>query len=88
LSEEAAAATWEGFVDDLPAAVDRLGLRCPVAIGHSLGATAILAAAAASPGRFAGLFCYEPIVFSRPLPDEPDESVTSSPVITRLVSVP
>jgi pimeloyl-ACP methyl ester carboxylesterase len=66
---------WAGFVDDVRAAVDRLELHNPVAVGHSLGATAILGAEAGRPGTFARLFCYESIVFAPEVPDPPDGGI-------------
>ncbi len=69
---------WEGFVSDVRAAVDQLGLRRPVASGHSLGATAVLGAEAESPGIFAFLFCYEPIVHAPDIPEAPDEDIAEA----------
>ena len=66
---------WAGFVDDVRTAVDRLELVQPVAVGHSLGATAILGVEAGKPGTFARLFCYEPIVFAPEVPDPPDGDI-------------
>ncbi len=53
---------WRGFGADVLAVVDGLALRCPVAAGHSSGATALLLAEQARPGTFAALYCFEPIV--------------------------
>jgi pimeloyl-ACP methyl ester carboxylesterase len=66
---------WAGFVGDVRAAVDRLGSRRPVAIGHSLASTAILAVEATNAGTFAYLFCWEPIVVSPVVPDAPDRDI-------------
>ncbi|HUZ19593.1 MAG TPA: alpha/beta hydrolase [Acidimicrobiales bacterium] len=54
---------WNGFRDDVVAAVRGLGLERPVGIGHSCGGAALLLAEAQYPGTFAALYCYEPIVF-------------------------
>lgn len=52
---------WPVFVDDVLVASRELGAGM-IGVGHSLGASALLAAAAARPGSFAALFCYEPVV--------------------------
>ncbi|MDQ1362025.1 MAG: hypothetical protein QOJ44_2402 [Acidimicrobiaceae bacterium] len=54
---------WSGFALDVQAAIDRLDLRQPFAFGHSCGGAAVLLAEEARPGTFAGLYCFEPIVF-------------------------
>lgn len=54
---------WPGFADDVLAVVALLGLERPVAFGHSCGGAAILLAEEHLPGTFAGLYCYEPIVY-------------------------
>ena len=55
---------WEGFGEDVLAAVSGLGLRQPpVAVGHSSGGAAVLLAEASRPGTFSALWCYEPIVW-------------------------
>jgi pimeloyl-ACP methyl ester carboxylesterase len=59
---------WSAFAGDVLAAVEALRLERPVAVGHSLGSTALLLAEQAAPGTFAGLWCYEPIV---PPPGQP-----------------
>jgi pimeloyl-ACP methyl ester carboxylesterase len=70
---------WDGFADDVLAAVDGLGLglaggagggaggRPPlIGLGHSSGGAALLLAEAVRPGTFAALWCYEPIVWPDP----------------------
>lgn len=57
--------TWERctidqYAADLQALCDALDLHRPVAVGHSLGAATVLAAALANPGRFAGLVLIAP----------------------------
>lgn len=54
---------WEGFADDVLAAVDHLGLEGAVGFGHSCGGAALLLAEERRPGTFAGLYCFEPVVF-------------------------
>lgn len=62
---------WEGFAADLRAAVDGLGLDRPFGVGHSSGATALLLAEQATPGMFAALYCYEPVVVPADPPRDP-----------------
>lgn len=59
------AETWERctideYGDDLIALCDALNIDRPVVLGHSLGGAAILSAAIANPGRFAGLVLVAP----------------------------
>jgi pimeloyl-ACP methyl ester carboxylesterase len=54
---------WDGFADDVVAVVDALGLQRPIGVGHSKGGAALLRAEARRPGTFAGLWCFEPVVF-------------------------
>ncbi|MDA8276141.1 MAG: alpha/beta hydrolase [Actinomycetota bacterium] len=61
---------WERFGEDVLAAVDRLGLDHPFGFGHSCGGASLLLAEVARPGTFAGLFCFEPVVFAGP-PEPP-----------------
>lgn len=63
--------SWTGFADDVLAVVDELGLEHPVGFGHSCGGAALLLAEEARPGTFAGLYCYEPVVYPGDVPLEP-----------------
>jgi pimeloyl-ACP methyl ester carboxylesterase len=54
---------WSGFADDVLAVIDGLALERPYGVGHSSGGAAMLDAEAHRPGTFAGLWCYEPIVW-------------------------
>jgi pimeloyl-ACP methyl ester carboxylesterase len=53
---------WHGFALDTVAVVDDLALGQPFAVGHSCGGAALLLAEEAEPGRFRGLYCWEPVV--------------------------
>lgn len=58
--------TWESCADDLLAVVDTLELdsRGPLfGFGHSMGAAALLMAEPRRPGLFAGMVCYEPVIY-------------------------
>lgn len=61
---------WERFGEDVLAVVDQLGLDHPFGFGHSCGGASLLLAEEARPGTFAGLFCFEPVVFAGP-PEPP-----------------
>lgn len=63
--------SWSGFATDVLAVVDHLGLEQPTAFGHSSGGAALLLAEQARPGTFAGLYCYEPVVYPGDVPLEP-----------------
>jgi len=54
---------WHGFAADVLAVVDRVGLETPFGFGHSCGGAALLLAEEARPGTFAGLYCFEPVVY-------------------------
>ncbi|HEX4244388.1 MAG TPA: alpha/beta hydrolase [Acidimicrobiales bacterium] len=66
---------WSGFALDVLASVEHLGLRQPLAFGHSCGGAAILLAEQARPGTFRGLYCFEPIVFPADHPVENDHPI-------------
>jgi pimeloyl-ACP methyl ester carboxylesterase len=63
--------SWSGFADDVLAVIDHLGLERPLGFGHSCGGAALLLAEEARPGTFAGLYCYEPVVYPGDVPLEP-----------------
>jgi pimeloyl-ACP methyl ester carboxylesterase len=62
---------WYGFAADVLAVVDQLGLERPAGFGHSCGGAALLLAEEARPGTFAGLYCYEPILYPGQTPLAP-----------------
>ncbi|MCU0311265.1 MAG: alpha/beta hydrolase [Acidimicrobiales bacterium] len=63
---------WSGFVDDVLAVVDGLGLERPFGIGHSLGGAALVMAELRRPGTFRALWCFEPVIMPAALiTDEP-----------------
>ncbi len=64
--------SWAGLGDDLLALVAAVGLERPVAMGHSSGGAASLLAEETEPGTFAGIYCFEPIVFPGEVPLEPN----------------
>ena len=72
--------SWHGFADDALAVVHELGLAHPFAFGHSSGGAAVLLAEETEPGTFAGLYCFEPVVFPGEVPLEP--SVEANPLAT------
>lgn len=59
---------WEGFGDDLLAAVDALGVDRLDLFGHSMGGAAILLAERRRPGLTRSAYLYEPIVVPGPRP--------------------
>ncbi len=74
---------WESFADDLLAIVDALALGShgPLyGFGHSMGAASLLMAEPRRPGTFAGLVCYEPVVYP---PWENDDAVRLSGWVER-----
>jgi pimeloyl-ACP methyl ester carboxylesterase len=62
---------WHGFATDVLALVDQLGLDRPFGFGHSCGGAALLLAEEARPGAFAGLYCFEPVVYPGDVPLAP-----------------
>ncbi len=65
---------WHGFGRDVVAVIDGLGLERPFGVGHSSGAAGLLLAEEATPGTFAALYCYEPIVVPADPPLGRDEA--------------
>lgn len=63
--------SWSGFAEDILALVDQLGLEHPLGFGHSCGGAALLLAEEARPGTFAGLYCYEPVIYPGDVPLAP-----------------
>ncbi|MDA8293565.1 MAG: alpha/beta hydrolase [Actinomycetota bacterium] len=57
---------WERFGEDVLAVVGQLDLDHPYGFGHSCGGASLLLAEEARPGTFAGLCCFEPVVFPGP----------------------
>ena len=73
--------------------VDKLGLRRPLLVGHSLGGAVSLAAALAAPGRLGGLALLAPL--TRPLDEVPEafrtlqrDSALGRAAVSRLLGVP
>jgi pimeloyl-ACP methyl ester carboxylesterase len=56
------AVDWYGLAADVLAVVDGLALDRPYGFGHSSGGTALLMAEQTSPGTFAALYCFEPVI--------------------------
>jgi len=54
---------WHGFATDVLTVADHLGLDRSSGFGHSCGGAALLLAEEARPGTFAGLYCFEPVVY-------------------------
>lgn len=63
---------WRNFAGDVAAVVTGLGLRRPLGVGHSSGATALLLAEQDAPGTFGALYCFEPVVVPADPPLGPD----------------
>lgn len=64
---------WEGCADDLLAVVNALELDADgplFGFGHSMGAAALLMAEPRQPGLFAGLVCYEPVIYPPGVTDD------------------
>lgn len=77
--------SWTGFGDDVLAVFDTLaalglreGGRPLFGFGHSMGGACLLMAEQRRPGTFAGLYCFEPIVFPVPARQVPE-----SPMVER-----
>jgi pimeloyl-ACP methyl ester carboxylesterase len=53
---------WNGFALDTMAVLDDLELGHALGLGHSCGGAVLLMAEEAAPGRFQGLYCWEPVM--------------------------
>lgn len=62
---------WHGFASDVVAVVDALGLRAPVAFGHSCGGASLILAEESRPGTFDSMYCYEPVIYPKDVPLAP-----------------
>lgn len=65
--------SWESCAEDLVAVIDalELGAKRPLfGFGHSMGAAALLMIAPKRPGLFAGLVCYEPVIYPPGVTDD------------------
>ena len=64
---------WSGMADDVRAVVELAAEddRPLLGVGHSMGGAGLVLAELARPGTWAGLWCYEPIVFPRLLEGPP-----------------
>ncbi len=83
-SDCAAFSSWRDFGEDVSAAVRALGLEAAIGVGHSMGAHALIHAAAMSPDSFSRLVLIDPTLFA---PDvylhAPPVSDTPHPVTLR-----
>ena len=64
---------WESCAEDLVAVIDalELGAERPLfGFGHSMGAASLLMIAPERPGLFAGLVCYEPVIYPPGVTDD------------------
>ena len=61
-SEAAPFASWEAFGRDLAGLASAMNLQGTIGIGHSMGAHALVQAAAFEPGRFSRLLLVDPVV--------------------------
>jgi pimeloyl-ACP methyl ester carboxylesterase len=64
---------WSRFADDLLDWLDAERASGAFAMGHSCGATAVLLAAAAAPGRFARILLVDPVLLPPPAERDADE---------------
>jgi pimeloyl-ACP methyl ester carboxylesterase len=79
-SERPASFEWTEFAAEVLAVAESLGDEGLVGVGHSLGASALLGAAARNETVFSSLYCFEPIVISASLPRRPPSGL---PEMTR-----
>ncbi len=73
-------ANWDNYADDILDAIEQISDDPWVGFGHSYGGAAILLAEQKSPGRFASLYLYEPIVMEPAQGDDRDEPDTENPL--------
>lgn len=72
---------WRRLGTDVLAIVDALGLAGPLfGAGHSAGATGVALAEVERPGTFAGLWCFEPVLFPPRPQDEEETEDASNPM--------
>ncbi|MBV8950592.1 MAG: alpha/beta hydrolase [Actinobacteria bacterium] len=72
---------WQGYARDVGAVTRHLGLDGDTRLmagGHSKGAAALLLDEADHPGRYARLWCYEPIMFAASVPADFDNPLSRS----------
>lgn len=74
---------WLDLRDDLLAFLDAVGARSVVLAGHSMGATACLLAAAATPATVPRLVLLDPVILPRPLIETPNDSPMISGALRR-----
>lgn len=74
---------WLDLRDDLLAFLGAVGARSVVLAGHSMGATACLLAAAATPATVPRLVLLDPVILPRPLIETPNDSPMISGALRR-----
>lgn len=79
---------WPAMANDLLVCIDAITSEPILAVGHSLGASAILLAEKARPGTIRGAYLYEPIVFPQALIDARTENPMAGPARNRRAVFP